>query len=177
MACDRRGIPIGWAIDGANRNDVRMLEPTLNAVAEQGLLVDVDVAPRPRLRLLGAFGNQLNATIQTPHGWLMHLVNVVFVIGFVPAAWFVLARPVIQRLPGRPEAALLVGGARVVGIVQLPLTVFSGNDIARIAAHGAGFSSLRHSLQSHARAVMCCWWPSSRDPCCSGGHGSHSRGR
>ncbi len=42
VACDRHGIPIGWAIDGANRNDVRMLEPTLDAIAKRGLLVDVD---------------------------------------------------------------------------------------------------------------------------------------
>ena len=34
--------PIDWAIDGANRNDVRMLEPTIEAVAAVGLLVDVD---------------------------------------------------------------------------------------------------------------------------------------
>lgn len=33
--------PIGWAIDGANRNDVRMLEPTLDAIADTGLLVDI----------------------------------------------------------------------------------------------------------------------------------------
>jgi transposase len=42
VAVERHGIPIGWAIDGANRNDVRMLEPTLHAVAAAGLLVDVD---------------------------------------------------------------------------------------------------------------------------------------
>jgi len=42
VASERHGIPIGWAIDGANRNDVRMLEPTLHAVAAVGLLVDVD---------------------------------------------------------------------------------------------------------------------------------------
>jgi hypothetical protein len=27
VASERHGIPVGWAIDGANRNDVRMLEP------------------------------------------------------------------------------------------------------------------------------------------------------
>jgi hypothetical protein len=41
VACDRHGIPIGCAIDDANRNDVRTLEPTLDAIAELGLLVDV----------------------------------------------------------------------------------------------------------------------------------------
>ena len=42
VAAERHGIPIGWAIDGANRNDVRMLAPTLEAIAEIGLLVDID---------------------------------------------------------------------------------------------------------------------------------------
>ena len=42
VASERHGIPIGWAIDGANRNDVRMLVPTLEAVAATGLLADVD---------------------------------------------------------------------------------------------------------------------------------------
>jgi Transposase DDE domain len=37
---DRHGIPIGWSIDGANRNDVRMLEPTIDDIAAVGLLVD-----------------------------------------------------------------------------------------------------------------------------------------
>jgi len=41
VACDGHGIPIGWAIDGANRHDVRMLEPTLAAVREAGLLADI----------------------------------------------------------------------------------------------------------------------------------------
>jgi transposase len=42
VAVDRHGIPIGWTIDGANRHDVRMLEPTLDDIAAVGLLVDVD---------------------------------------------------------------------------------------------------------------------------------------
>ncbi len=41
VASERHGVPIGWATDGANRHDVRMLEPTLDAVAAAGLLVDV----------------------------------------------------------------------------------------------------------------------------------------
>ena len=39
VASERHGIPIGWAIDGANRNDV--LEPTLDAVDAAGLLIEV----------------------------------------------------------------------------------------------------------------------------------------
>src|SRR4029450_10886228 len=42
VASERHGVPIGWVIDGANRNDVRMLEPTLNAITTLGLLVDID---------------------------------------------------------------------------------------------------------------------------------------
>jgi transposase len=41
-AVERHGIPIGWAIDGANRNDIRMLKPTIEAVAQHGLLADID---------------------------------------------------------------------------------------------------------------------------------------
>ena len=41
VASERHGIPIGWAIDGANRNDVRLLEPTLDAVAATGLHLDI----------------------------------------------------------------------------------------------------------------------------------------
>jgi transposase len=39
---DRNGIPIGWAIDGANRHDSVMLEATLKAAAELGLLADIE---------------------------------------------------------------------------------------------------------------------------------------
>ena len=42
VAVERHGIPIGCSIDGANRNDVRMLAPTLDAVAARGLLIDID---------------------------------------------------------------------------------------------------------------------------------------
>src|SRR5680860_1267281 len=42
IATERGGIPIGWATDGANRHDIRLLAPTLDAVAARGLLCDVD---------------------------------------------------------------------------------------------------------------------------------------
>jgi hypothetical protein len=35
------GIPIGWVAAGANRNDSILLEPTLHAVADRGLLTDI----------------------------------------------------------------------------------------------------------------------------------------
>jgi transposase len=38
----RNGIPIGWAVDGANRNDSVMLEPTLDDAAARGLLCDIE---------------------------------------------------------------------------------------------------------------------------------------
>ena len=41
VASERHGVPVGWAISGANRNDVRLLEPTLGAVAAAGLLEDI----------------------------------------------------------------------------------------------------------------------------------------
>ena len=41
VASERHGVPVGWAISGANRNDVRLLEPTLAAVAAAGLLEDI----------------------------------------------------------------------------------------------------------------------------------------
>ena len=31
LLCDREGIPVGWAADGANRNDVVLFEPTVAA--------------------------------------------------------------------------------------------------------------------------------------------------
>lgn len=41
VAVDTNGIPIGWAIDGANRHDVRMLEPTLDDVKAVGFFDDI----------------------------------------------------------------------------------------------------------------------------------------
>jgi transposase len=48
VAVDRAGIPIGWSIDGANRNDVAMLEPTLDAIDATGLLGDIGVVTLDR---------------------------------------------------------------------------------------------------------------------------------
>jgi transposase len=42
IATDRDGIPLGWAIDGANRHDITLFEPTLDAVAGRGLLAEVE---------------------------------------------------------------------------------------------------------------------------------------
>jgi transposase len=42
VAAERHGVPIGWVIAGANRNDIRLLGPTLDVVADAGLLADIN---------------------------------------------------------------------------------------------------------------------------------------
>jgi len=42
IATDANGIPLGWATDGANRHDSILFGPTLEAVADRGLLFDVE---------------------------------------------------------------------------------------------------------------------------------------
>ena len=39
---DLSGIPFGWTIDGANRNDSVLLAPTLDDAAKRGLLQDIE---------------------------------------------------------------------------------------------------------------------------------------
>ena len=41
LACDGRGIPVGWAAAGTNRHDSALLEPTLDAVQSRGLLEEI----------------------------------------------------------------------------------------------------------------------------------------
>jgi len=60
VATDLLGIPIGWVIDGANRNDSILLEPTLQAVADRGLLLDVETLHLDR-------GYDSNLTTQRCH--------------------------------------------------------------------------------------------------------------
>jgi transposase len=42
ICTDRGGVPIGWAIDGANRHDTVLLNPTLGTVAARGLISDIE---------------------------------------------------------------------------------------------------------------------------------------
>ena len=42
VATDARGIPIGWAIDGANRNDVKLLGPHPRRRRPSGLLDEIE---------------------------------------------------------------------------------------------------------------------------------------
>jgi transposase len=68
VATDRAGIPLGWAIDGANVSDLAMLEPTLADVARNGLLADIETLhldklydfPKTRRRLAHLGFDDLN---------------------------------------------------------------------------------------------------------------------
>lgn len=62
LLTDRAGIPVGWAADGANRNDTTLLEPTL-AAAPRGLLADVETLHLDR----GYAGNPVLETCHS-HG-------------------------------------------------------------------------------------------------------------
>ena len=42
IATDTNGVPIGWVIEGANRNDSILLAPTLDDVKQRGLLPDIE---------------------------------------------------------------------------------------------------------------------------------------
>ena len=42
VGVDRHGIPLGWSIDGANRSDVRMLAPTLDAIAAASWTAEIE---------------------------------------------------------------------------------------------------------------------------------------
>ena len=42
LFADRHGIPVGWATDGANRHDTILLEPTLAAAANRGVLAETE---------------------------------------------------------------------------------------------------------------------------------------
>ena len=42
LFADRNGIPVGWAIDGANRHDTVLLEPTCSRVTERALICDAE---------------------------------------------------------------------------------------------------------------------------------------
>ncbi len=68
IATDANGIPVGWAIDGANRNDITLLEPTLNDIARTGLHLDIETLhldrgydyPKIRTQLAGMGLDDLN---------------------------------------------------------------------------------------------------------------------
>ena len=63
LLCDRAGIPVGWAADGANRNDCTLVGPTLADAERRGLLAEVQTlhldrgyAGEPVLRTCHSYG-------------------------------------------------------------------------------------------------------------------------
>ncbi len=71
IATDGRGIPVGWAIGGANRHDTALLEPTLAAVADTGLVADIETihldrgyAGDPTAQTCASFG--IDDIVRTP---------------------------------------------------------------------------------------------------------------
>lgn len=76
IATDANGIPVGWAIAGANRNDIKLLEPTLADVARAGLLVEIETLhldrgydhPKTRRELEAMGLDDLNIQRRKPRG-------------------------------------------------------------------------------------------------------------
>jgi len=70
------GIPIGWATAGANCNDIKLLEPTLDAVTATGLDLDIDTMhldrgydfPAVHARICRYGYNDLNIQKPKPRG-------------------------------------------------------------------------------------------------------------
>ena len=60
IGVERHGVPIGIAIDGANRNDTRMLQPTLYDIAAKGLLADIETTHLDRGYDFGKIRRLLN---------------------------------------------------------------------------------------------------------------------
>jgi transposase len=75
-ATDAHGIPIGWAIDGASRNDVKLLDPTLDDMASAGLLEEIETLhldrgydyPKVRAQLAGRGLDDLNIQLRSRPG-------------------------------------------------------------------------------------------------------------
>ena len=63
IATEHNGVPIGWAIDAANRNDCLLLPPTLDAVAQRGLLFDIET-----LHLDRGYDDQIVRAVCAAHG-------------------------------------------------------------------------------------------------------------
>jgi transposase len=63
LATDRVGIPLAWAIDGANRNDMALLEPTLQQLDTAGLLEEIET-----LHLDKGYDNGVTVALVTTAG-------------------------------------------------------------------------------------------------------------
>lgn len=60
IAVDGAGIPVGWAADGANRNDIMLFEPTVDQIRRRGLHHDIDTIHLDR----GYWGARVDDTAQ-----------------------------------------------------------------------------------------------------------------
>jgi transposase len=67
LFADRNGTPIGWAADGANRHDTVLLEPTLAAVTNRGLLTECET-----LHLDRGYDSGVVRRLIADHGILGH---------------------------------------------------------------------------------------------------------
>ena len=63
IASEAAGIPIGWALDSANRHDIRLLAPTLDAVTARGLDLDIETLHLDR----GYDANTVRIDLATRH--------------------------------------------------------------------------------------------------------------
>jgi transposase len=63
LATDRVGVPLAWAIDGANRHDMALLAPTLTALHTNGLLSEVET-----LHLDKGYDNGVTITLASDAG-------------------------------------------------------------------------------------------------------------
>ena len=76
MAADANGIPLGRATAGANRNELKLSEPTLVDVVRSGLLSEIETLdlnrgcdyPKVRTQLAKIEFNDLNIQRRTPPG-------------------------------------------------------------------------------------------------------------
>ena len=70
-AVDTAGIPLGWALDGANRNDYKLLQPTLDVVTSEPIIE----LPIGTLHLDRGFGYP--SLPDRLHGYPINSVNVI----------------------------------------------------------------------------------------------------
>lgn len=54
IASEAAGIPIGWAINGANRHDIRLLGPSLATVTARSLDLDIETLHRRAIAVRSA---------------------------------------------------------------------------------------------------------------------------
>jgi hypothetical protein len=58
---DANGTPIGVALDGANRNDIKLLEPMLDSIITNGLTGDIELLALDAATTTGLCGSVSSA--------------------------------------------------------------------------------------------------------------------